>query len=276
MELNEEIESSEQQEKRARSAAQRRAEIRRRKLLLNSEDRMKRIVGFSDTDASAAGPMEPRLYLDLDRNEPWSSPKSISPHVSEAAGSNTDPSERVDSDEAAVEDEASRGVRQRPRVELSGEEHSRSPRRGLNKYLCRFDDAMKLRGQLANEKAAQEDGSADVEELDSFRFFRLAGSIALAVFVRIFVCQYLSIFAPFLTLELGYMGLHKYFPKVDKKTKTTMLTAALLLSGIPAEVINRSMDTYRKMSDVFSDLCVYVFTFIMCHELLLLFGSEMA
>lgn len=23
-----------------------------------------------------------------------------------------------------------------------------------------------------------------------------------------------SIFAPFLTLELGYMGLHKYFPKV--------------------------------------------------------------
>lgn len=135
--------------------------------------------------------MEPRLYLDLDRNEPWSSPKSVSPHVSEAAGSNTDLSERVDSDEAAGEDEASRGVRQRPRGELLGEEHSRSPRRGLNKYLCRFDDAMKLRGQLANEKAAQEDGSTDVEELDSFRFFRLAGSISLAVFVRIFVCQYL-------------------------------------------------------------------------------------
>ncbi|KAI7795604.1 calcium signal-modulating cyclophilin ligand [Triplophysa rosa] len=273
MELNEEMESSEQQEKRA---AQRRAEIRRRKLLLNSEDRMKKIVGFSDSDASAGGVVEPLLYLDLDRNEPWSSPKRISPHVSEAAGSNTDPSERVDSDDVAGEDEASHGVRQRPRGELSREEHSRSPRRGLHKYLCRFDDAMKLRGQLANEKAVQEDDSADVEELDSFRFFRLAGSVTLAVFVRIFVCQYLSIFAPFLTLELGYMGLHKYFPKVEKKTKTTMLTAALLLSGIPAEVINRSMDTYRKMSDVFSDLCVYFFTFIMCHELLLLFGSEMA
>lgn len=51
MESNEETESSEQQDKRARSAAQRRAEIRRRKLLLNSEDRMKKIVGFSDTCA---------------------------------------------------------------------------------------------------------------------------------------------------------------------------------------------------------------------------------
>lgn len=138
--------------------------------------------------------MEPRLYLDLDRNEPLSSPassKRLSPRVSESTGSNTDPSERIDSDDAAGEDEASRGVRQKPRGELLGEEHSRSPRRGLQKYLCRFDDAMKLRGQLANEKAAQEDGSADIEELDSFRVFRLAGSVALAVFVRIFVCQYL-------------------------------------------------------------------------------------
>lgn len=62
--------------------------------------------------------------------------------------------------------------------------------------------------------------------------------------------------------------------QVEKKSKTTMLTAALLLSGIPAEVINRSMDTYRKMSDVFSDLCVYFFSFVTCHELLLLFGCD--
>lgn len=56
--------------------------------------------------------------------------------------------------------------------------------------------------------------------------------------------------------------------------KTTVLTAALLLSGIPAEVISRSMDTYSKMGDVFTDLCVYFFTFIFCHELILVFGSE--
>ncbi|XP_055037025.2 guided entry of tail-anchored proteins factor CAMLG [Misgurnus anguillicaudatus] len=276
MESNEE--SSEQQEKSTRTAAQRRAEIRRRKLLLNSEDRMKKIVGFNNSDTPARGVVEPRFHLDLDRNEPWSSSSSskrLSPHVAEASGINSEASERNVCGDAVGEDELSRGVRHRPHGELSGDEHSRSPRRGLQKYLCRFDDAVKLRGQLANEKAAQ-DGSVDVEELDTFRFFRLVGSVALAVFVRIFVCQYLSIFAPFLTLELGYMGLHKYFPKVEKKTKTTVLTAALLLSGIPAEVINRSMDTYRKMSDVFSDLCVYFFTFIMCHELLLLFGSEMS
>lgn len=60
----------------------------------------------------------------------------------------------------------------------------------------------------------------------------------------------------------------------EKKIKTTVLTAALLLSGIPAEVINRSMDTYSKMGEVFTDLCVYFFTFIFCHELLEYWASE--
>ncbi|KAL7853211.1 hypothetical protein AOLI_G00200550 [Acnodon oligacanthus] len=275
------------EEASGRSAAQRRAESRRRRLLQNSEQRMNRIVGFnkSDSDSSEARRgMEPRFHLDLDRNESWSPPvstKRLSPYVSEAGGSSATPCETPerrgsplpDSREDLGEDDVSRGVRQRPRGELSGDEHSRSPRRGLQKYLSRFDDAMKLRGQLGSEKVAQDSG-ADPEELDSFRLFRLTGSVLLAVFVRVFVCQYLSIFAPFLTLELAYMGLYKYFPKVEKKMKTTVLTAALLLSGIPAEVINHSMDTYRKMGDVFADLCVYFFTFIMCHELILLFGSE--
>ncbi|XP_042603845.1 guided entry of tail-anchored proteins factor CAMLG-like isoform X2 [Cyprinus carpio] len=256
MEASEEAESAAQQQN---NAAQRRAEIRRRKLLLNSEQRMKKIVGFSKSDADSARVLEPRLQLDLDGMEACSSKR-----LSESPGSV--------SDEAVAED-----VRQR----LATDERSASPRRGLQKCLSRFDDAMKLRGQLSAEKTAQ-DGSGE-EELDSFCLFRLVCSVALAVFVRIFVCQYLSIFAPFLTLELGFMGLHKYFPKVclcfgtdkvEKKSQTTMLTAALLLSGIPAEVINRSMDTYRKMSDVFSDLCIYFFTFIMCHELLLIFGCD--
>lgn len=68
--------------------------------------------------------------------------------------------------------------------------------------------------------------------------------------------------------------LSSFFFQVEKKTETTVLTAALLLSGIPAEVINRSMDTYRRMGDVFADLCVYFFTFILSHEILLLVGSE--
>ncbi|XP_050949810.1 calcium signal-modulating cyclophilin ligand isoform X2 [Labeo rohita] len=293
MEVSEEAESAPQQEKSARTAAQRRAEIRRRKLLMNSEDRMNKIVGFSKNEADGGADrsrvLEPRFHLDLDRNEPWSSSSSskrLSPLVSESVGSVSDASERSGGGEAAGEDEVSRGVRQRPRGELASDERSSSPRRGLQKYLSRFDDAMKLRGQLSAEKTAQDGGGGgEAEELDSFRLFRLVGSVALAVFVRVFVCQYLSIFAPFLTLELGFMGLHKYFPKVclcfdtdqvEKKSQTTMLTAALLLSGIPAEVISRSMDTYRKMSDVFSDLCVYFFTFIMCHELLLLFGSDMS
>lgn len=52
--MSEESESAPQQEKSARTAAQRRAEIRRRKLLLNSEDRMNKIVGFSKSDADSS------------------------------------------------------------------------------------------------------------------------------------------------------------------------------------------------------------------------------
>ncbi|KAM9348175.1 guided entry of tail-anchored proteins factor CAMLG [Symphorus nematophorus] len=275
------------------SAAQRRAEIRRRKLLMNSEDRMNRIVGYaknseSENNAGASRrPTEPHFHLDLDRTEPWSSSSSSprpSPFMPEAAGlgsrSLSATPERRGSPllgfseplGGSLEDDSG-GIRQRPRGERVSDDPSSSPRRGLQKYLSRFDDAMKLRGQLASEKPAQ-DGGSDSEEFDPFRIFRLIGSVLLAIFVRIFVCKYLSIFAPFLTLELAYMGLSKYFPKVEKKAQTTVLTAALLLSGIPAEVINRSMDTYRRMGDVFADLCVYFFTFILSHEILLLIGSE--
>ncbi|XP_076836503.1 guided entry of tail-anchored proteins factor CAMLG [Brachyhypopomus gauderio] len=288
METSDDVGQNGHEEKTSRTAAQKRAEIRRRKLLMNSEDRMNKIVGYSKSDgenSESRRVMEPRFHLDLDGTETWSPPVSsrrLSPYVGEVGGSSTTPCEtperrgspllgsRAGLDE---EDVVARASWQRPGGEPGADLHSRSPRRGLQKYLSRFDDAMKLRGQLASEKAAQ-DGGGDGEELDSFRLFRLTGSALLAVFVRVFVCQYLSIFAPFLTLQLAYMGLYKYFPKVEKKMKTTVLTAALLLSGIPAEVINHSMDTYRKMGDVFSDLCVYFFTFITCHELMLLFSSE--
>lgn len=241
---------------------------------MNSEQRMNRIVGFNKNDAEnseAQRVTEPRFHLDLDRNDCFSpsvSTKRVSPFVSESRSEGSVLDERREEVE-----ETERGVRLRPRGETSNEERSRSPRRGLNAYLSRFDDAIKLRGQLSNEKTAQENGS-DVEEFDSFRLFRLLGSVVLAVCVRIFACHYLSIFAPFLTLELAYMGLYKYFPKVERKMKTTVLSAALLLSGIPAEVINRSADTYRTMGDVFSDLCVYFFTFITCHEIVTAFSSQ--
>ncbi|XP_057676993.1 calcium signal-modulating cyclophilin ligand [Corythoichthys intestinalis] len=256
------------------SAAQRRAEIRRRKLLMNSEDRMNRIVGFAKNEADNNGgftrrPTEPRFHLDLDRPESWSSSQP-SPRPSPRSRGATP--ERRDSplpEEAAPVDGHLRGVRQRPKPDMSVGDNAS----GLHQYLSRFDDAIKLRGQLANEKPVQ-NGEADGEEFDPFTVFRLVCSVLLAVFVRVFVCKYLSIFAPFLTLELAFMGLSKYFPKVEKKAQTTVLTAALLLSGIPSEVINRSMDTYRRMGDVFADLCAYFFTFVISHQFLLLIGSE--
>ncbi|XP_048884313.1 calcium signal-modulating cyclophilin ligand isoform X3 [Brienomyrus brachyistius] len=251
-------------------ASKRRAEIRRRKLLMNSENRMNRIMGFSsgskdDGDADVKGHvMEHMMHIDLDKTDAWSSaisstrPASFS---SELGGSRH--SEGLESKcslptpdirdmlGGSGEEESPGEPRQRVRGDLAGEGLPHSPRRGLQQYLSRFDEAMRLRDQLASEKPAQ-DGASGPEELEAFRIFRLVGSVVLAIAVRVFICKYLG----------------------EKKMKTTVLTAALLLSGIPAEVINRSMDTYRKMGDVFTDLCVYFFTFIVCHELLVLFGSE--
>nr|XP_014120221.1 calcium signal-modulating cyclophilin ligand [Zonotrichia albicollis] len=270
------------------SASQRRAELRRRKLLMNSEERINRIMGFHRPAAGKDDESHTELKLQHEQDKSNSLPiPSVAKRVvlgdsmcnvtgsSDHAGAMAELRGDKDLFAKAPElvPEGTGELRQRHRAELPSEAAARPPRHGLEQYLSRFDEALKLRNQLMSEKPSQENGSA-AEEFDSFRIFRLVGCALLAVAVRAFVCKYLSIFAPFLTLQLAYMGLSKYFPKCEKKVKTTVLTAALLLSGIPAEVISRSMDTYSKMGDVFTDLCVYFFTFIFCHELTLVFGSE--
>ncbi|XP_030139675.4 guided entry of tail-anchored proteins factor CAMLG [Taeniopygia guttata] len=270
------------------SASQRRAELRRRKLLMNSEERINRIMGFHRPAAGKDDETHTELKLQHEQEKSNSlSIPSVSKRIvlgdsmcnvtgsTEHAGSMAELRGDKDLFGKAPElvAEGTGELRQRHRGELPSEAAPRPPRHGLEQYLSRFDEALKLRNQLMSEKPSQENGNA-AEEFDSFRIFRLLGCALLAIAVRAFVCKYLSIFAPFLTLQLAYMGLSKYFPKCEKKVKTTVLTAALLLSGIPAEVISRSMDTYSKMGDVFTDLCVYFFTFIFCHELILVFGSE--
>ncbi|XP_051028211.1 guided entry of tail-anchored proteins factor CAMLG [Acomys russatus] len=272
------------------SASQRRAELRRRKLLMNSEQRINRIMGFHRPGSGAEEENQTKSKpQDSDKLNSFSVP-SVSKRVvlgdTVSGGATDQPSsvaevkgtqlgDKLDSFIKSPECSGNEGVelRQRARGDLTVDTAPRVSRHSLEQYLSRFEEAMKLRKQLISEKPSQEDGSA-AEEFDSFRIFRLLGCALLALGVRAFVCKYLSIFAPFLTLQLAYMGLYKYFPKGEKKVKTTVLTAALLLSGIPAEVINRSMDTYSKMGEVFTDLCVYFFTFIFCHELLNYWGPE--
>lgn len=273
------------------SASQRRAELRRRKLLMNSEQRINRIMGFHRPGSGAEEENQTKSKpLDSDILNPLGVP-SVSKRVvlgDSVDGGVTDyqPSggadirgaqlgDKLDSFIKAPECSSKDGVelRHRNRGDLTADSAPRGSHHGLEQYLSRFEEAMKLRKQLISEKPSQEDGRT-TEEFDSFRIFRLVGCALLALVVRAFVCKYLSIFAPFLTLQLAYMGLYKYFPKGEKKVKTTVLTAALLLSGIPAEVINRSMDTYSKMGEVFTDLCVYFFTFIFCHEVLEYWGPE--
>uniref|UniRef100_A0A8C5V0Y9 Guided entry of tail-anchored proteins factor n=1 Tax=Microcebus murinus TaxID=30608 RepID=A0A8C5V0Y9_MICMU len=246
------------------SASQRRAELRRRKLLMNSEQRINRIMGFH---RPASGAEEENQTKSKQQDSDKLNSLSV-PSVSKRVVLGDSVSTGTTDQQGAVAE-----LRQRNRGDPTADTVQRGSRHGLEQYLSRFEEAMKLRKQLISEKPNQEDGST-TEEFDSFRIFRLVGCALLALGVRAFVCKYLSIFAPFLTLQLAYMGLYKYFPKGEKKIKTTVLTAALLLSGIPAEVINRSMDTYSKMGEVFTDLCVYFFTFIFCHELLDYWGSE--
>lgn len=146
-------------------------------------------------------PTEPRFHLDLDRTEPWSlsssqRPSPFLPDVSAHSSRSSTPERRGsplpdrETPGSSLEDDVG-GLRQRAKGERApSNDLSGSPRRGFHQYLSRFDDAMKLRSQLASEKPAQDAGS-DSEELDPFRIFRLVGSILLAVFVRVFVCKYL-------------------------------------------------------------------------------------
>ncbi|XP_008140411.1 guided entry of tail-anchored proteins factor CAMLG isoform X1 [Eptesicus fuscus] len=272
------------------SASQRRAELRRRKLLMNSEQRINRIMGFHRPGGGSEEESQTKSkQQDSDKLNSLTIP-SVSKRVvlgdSVSTGTTdqqsgvaevkgTELGDKLDSFIKPPEcnNDVSLELRQRNRGDLTADTVQRGSRHGLEQYLSRFEEAMKLRKQLISEKPSQEEGNT-TEEFDSFRIFRLVGCALLAFGVRAFVCKYLSIFAPFLTLQLAYMGLYKYFPKGEKKIKTTVLTAALLLSGIPAEVINRSMDTYSKMGEVFTDLCVYFFTFIFCHELLEYWASE--
>ncbi|XP_072001954.1 guided entry of tail-anchored proteins factor CAMLG [Engystomops pustulosus] len=259
------------------TASQRKAEIRRRKLINNSEERMNRIMGIHKPPGNveecemeqcgypASLKVQPSLTElgtilvgdnKTSSDQPWGIADGIESYTAPAdSGQSSD----LKKDGSVLKKKTDVTIDSTPQ--------------GLNQYITRFDEAMKLRNQLGSEKPAPENGSG-VEELDSFSIFRLVGSAILALTVRLFVCKYLSIFAPFLTLQLAFMGLSRYFPKGEKKTKTTVLTAALLLSGIPSEVISRSLDTYGKMVEVFTELCVYFFTFIFCHELLLYFGTE--
>ncbi|XP_053319488.1 guided entry of tail-anchored proteins factor CAMLG [Spea bombifrons] len=259
------------------TASQRRAEIRRRKLMNNSEERMNRIMGIHKpaniddlrTERLNKPDLSPMSSTLTKRGVLLSGDIVSSDHLCDGAdGAESYSGEMTDLGRNSDFSNDSNGLRNH-RPDVTADPMSQ----GLNQYLSKFDEAMKLRNQLNSEKPNSENGNG-VDELDSFRIFRLIGSALLAVAVRMFVCKFLSIFAPFLTLQLAFMGLAKYFPKGEKKTKKTVLTAALLLSGIPSEVISRSLETYSKMADVFTDLCVYFFTFISCHEILLFFGSE--
>uniref|UniRef100_A0A8D0USW8 Guided entry of tail-anchored proteins factor n=1 Tax=Sus scrofa TaxID=9823 RepID=A0A8D0USW8_PIG len=272
------------------SASQRRAELRRRKLLMNSEQRINRIMGFHRPGSSAEEESQTKLkQQDSDKLNALTIP-SVSKRVvlgDSVSTGTADPQSGVTEVKGTqlgdtldsfmkppeCSNDVSLELRQRNRGDLTADTAQRGSRHGLEQYLSRFEEAMKLRKQLISEKPNQEDGNT-TEEFDSFRIFRLVGCALLAFGVRAFVCKYLKLFSPFLATPRFFFFLYFYFMQSEKKIKTTVLTAALLLSGIPAEVINRSMDTYSKMGEVFTDLCVYFFTFIFCHELLDYWGSE--
>ncbi|XP_072368511.1 guided entry of tail-anchored proteins factor CAMLG [Scyliorhinus torazame] len=292
MESGGENEQQHQQRKKMTSE-RRKAELRRRKLLLNSEERLNRIMGFSKSGAEEEnlGDSLPPYELEKTETLQKSGLSKRTPGIPNdtADGSVTSihynngtefqgpySADRRDSLNKMNEadNDLGQGSRHLGKPDVPVEQAQRAPRRGIEQYISRFDEAMKLRNQLMSEKSGHENGGGG-EEFGTFRVFRLVGSALLALLVRVFVCRYLAIFAPFLTLQLAYMGLSKYFPKSEKKARTTVLTAALLLSGIPAEVINHSMDTYGKMGDVFADLCVYFFSFIFSHEVIVFIGVDL-
>lgn len=189
------------------SASQRRAELRRRKLLMNSEQRINRIMGFHRPGSGAEEENQTKSKpQDSDKLNSLNIP-SVSKRVvlgdSVDGGVADQPSgvaevrgtqlaDKLDSFIKPPECSSKDGVelRQRTRGDLTTDSAQRGSHHGLEQYLSRFEEAMKLRKQLLSEKPSQDDGSA-TEEFDSFRIFRLVGCALLALGVRAFVCKYL-------------------------------------------------------------------------------------
>ncbi|XP_078469429.1 guided entry of tail-anchored proteins factor CAMLG isoform X2 [Lampetra planeri] len=218
-----------------------RAERRRNRLLQNPEERMRKILGHGDMKARDTGRLqdpEKEEGIKGDVSPPQTLPKMHTKEQNEEkGGSPTHPAHATEhSTTPRLRLPRTRGP---SRAEL-GERSlggGQTPPSGLENYFAQLDQVLRAEGYGGGGGGTAEgffrrrkEVGGGVEEEDEedegevFRLLRLLCSAMLALFVRIFVVQYLSIFAPFLTLQVALMGIGKFFPQYERRVPRWMPT----------------------------------------------------
>lgn len=212
--------------------------MRRRKLLLQSEDRMKRILGVKCGNSQARKlcpeeAFEDPSVVDTGRNSLGSCSGSESQFGMQPPFSRL----RLSPDKlrSAWTAEQSEGQPSPQPGEQSSEEH----------------DARDL-GQCVVRPGVMKP-------------LRLLLSIVVAVMVRLFFTSYTSLFVPFLNLEMVLFAVR--ILRNEPPSQSSLVEAAFALSGLGPHLVNRIASLGRCLADITSDLCVYFFFFMLCHQL---------
>uniref|UniRef100_UPI00358E8D44 guided entry of tail-anchored proteins factor CAMLG n=1 Tax=Myxine glutinosa TaxID=7769 RepID=UPI00358E8D44 len=219
-------------------AIRRKAELRRRKLLLQSEDRMKRILGVKCGNSQAKK---------LCPEEPLEEPSAVDTgcdFLGSCTGSESQfgveppfPQLRLSPDNLS------------PAWTPEQSDGQPSPRPGV---------------PSSEEHDARDLGQSIVRP-GVLKPLRLLLSIVVAVIARLFFTSYTSLFVPFLNLEMVLFAVR--ILRSEPPSQSSLVEAAFALSGLGPHLVNRIGSVGRCLADITSDLCVYFFFFLLCHQL---------
>ncbi|XP_059177981.1 guided entry of tail-anchored proteins factor CAMLG-like [Physella acuta] len=256
----------------ADAAAQR--EARRKKILQNSEDRIKRIYGLNSNEGVAEQPIPTEQKNDEELLE------SSQPHYSlRNRHHKTVASPQISTHETPLINE--------PPVQpsLTGHNSSTFDDVPLTNFHNTLSDSLHNDENEAETNAVPESTtkintnnkmSDFVMDSKSLEILKLS-VFALTAFVSRFLLKFgfglfllQSIFYPFIFLEIAIAyTVHTYFQHIPvMQSKGNMMVAALMLCGIKQDILDSYTKIMAHVSLAVSDFCVYLFFFIFSHAVI--------
>ncbi|XP_046553557.1 guided entry of tail-anchored proteins factor CAMLG-like [Haliotis rubra] len=244
-----------------------RREARRRKILQNSENRLNRLLGKpidSELDESSS----PVSTDESERTTPSPTTPSTepdvlqgTPQVSESPGDDGDTSSPSRSSSSVPE-----GTMVHPRPSLS------SVRAAPAVSPVRVAGTSGSGQSTQSKKQITQETAGLLQILENLR---LGSCVIVAFFIRwvlssgygVFYVQ--SIFLPFVLLQVGLYSFHyTYMKDVALPHNSSLMSGALVLSGIKPEfvaVFNRTMGYFTAVTE---DFALYLFTFLICNAVM--------
>jgi len=285
-------ENSEKQLSNAAEAAQQRREIRRRKILNNQADRMKKLTGFEDKkecvdvcpDENGSAQYLSDIY-DIQSKKAATDESTVTRRARTISWeSHEDPNSLMDHHSSNVSRLPSTRTTHSQDRQMT-EERTVTPARPGNElppdFLRLAQDMMAgLQGEdLLGPQSRGETGLAQPDQsvINSVIRWRYILTLLLGVLVRFsFILslgeQYVqSIFYPFVAFEICIVGYQKALGLDLGAGVGGIWLLVLQLCGVRRELIQSYRQTMGIASTAFEDFTSYLFSFIMTHVIVMLF-----